>query len=85
MNTPRLPSYNRRKMANEKQIRTYSSAHFPNADMSQLGLNGSPTKVERIFPPAVREGGKMLDGSADELSDALLDILKDGKFIKEAE
>lgn len=85
MNTPRLPSYNRRKAANEKQIRTYSSAHFPNADMTQLGLNGSPTKVERIFPPTVREGGKILDGSADELSDALLDILKQGKFIKEAE
>lgn len=49
-----------------------------NADMSQLGLKGSPTSVRRIFPPPQRSGGELLKGNADEVVKALTDSLKGG-------
>ena len=49
-----------------------------NADLSQLGLKGSPTSVRRIFPPAQRTGGELLKGSEDEVVKTLVDKLKGG-------
>lgn len=48
------------------------------ADMSQLGLKGSPTSVRRIFPPAQRSGGELLKGNIDEVVKQLTDSLKGG-------
>ena len=81
MNTPRLPSYLKKKKATEEQIEVCSLADFPNADKNMLGLKGSPTQVERIFPPAVRQGQAKLVGTSDELSKELYTMLKDEKFI----
>lgn len=80
-NTPRLPSYNRRKATKPEQISVYSSKDFPDADLSMLGLKGSPTKVERIFPPKGIEGMPLFEGDADTLADELYNTLKTGKFI----
>lgn len=49
-----------------------------NADMSQLGLKGSPTSVRRIFPPPQRSGGELLKGNVDEVVKQLTDSLKGG-------
>ena len=49
-----------------------------NADMSQLGLKGSPTSVRRIFPPPQRAGGELLKGDIDEVVKLLTDSLKGG-------
>jgi electron transfer flavoprotein beta subunit len=48
------------------------------ADLSQLGLKGSPTSVRRIFPPAQRAGGELLKGSEDEVVASLVNKLKGG-------
>ena len=48
------------------------------ADLSQLGLKGSPTSVRRIFPPAQRAGGELLKGSEDEIVVNLVNKLKGG-------
>lgn len=48
------------------------------ADMSQLGLKGSPTSVRRIFPPPQRSGGELLKGNIDEMVKQLTDSLKGG-------
>lgn len=48
------------------------------ADMSQLGLKGSPTSVRRIFPPPQRSGGELLKGNIDEVVKQLTDSLKGG-------
>ena len=58
-----------------------SSADFPDADMSMLGLKGSPTQVERIFPPETNNDKVMLDGTPAELADELYRILGEAKFI----
>ena len=48
------------------------------ADLTQLGLSGSPTSVRRIFPPAQRAGGELLKGSEDEIVETLVNKLKGG-------
>jgi len=48
------------------------------ADLTQLGLKGSPTSVRRIFPPSQRAGGELLQGSTDEVVKTLVDKLKGG-------
>ena len=50
-----------------------------NVDRNQLGLKGSPTIVGKMFTPPRPEGGKKLDGSADEQVKLLMDILKEKK------
>lgn len=50
-----------------------------NVDRSQLGLKGSPTVVGKMFTPPRPEGGKKLDGSADEQVSQLMDILMEKK------
>ncbi len=81
-NTPRLPSYNRKKAMNgDELIKVYSVADLPEADENTLGLKGSPTQVERIFPPEKDVQQEMLSGTSAELSDKLYNILKERKFI----
>lgn len=81
MNTPRLPSYLRKKAVKDEQIAVCSLGDFPQADKSMLGLKGSPTQVERIFPPAVRSGQSKLTGTPEELASGLYTMLVNEKFI----
>ena len=53
-----------------------------NADPHKLGLEGSPTRVDRIFPPPARQKGEMFSGSAVELADKFIEILKKESVIK---
>ncbi len=81
-NTPRLPSYKRRSMTDaEKQIRVLSAADIPEADEARLGLKGSPTQVERIFPPEKNADKRLLHGSGGELADKLYDFLIERKLM----
>lgn len=81
-NTPRLPSYNRKKSMNcDELIKVYSVADIPEADEKKLGLSGSPTQVEKIFPPEKNTDRTMLEGSADKLSQSLFALLKERKFV----
>jgi len=48
------------------------------ANLSQIGLKGSPTSVRRIFPPQQRAGGELLKGNADQIVKTLVDKLKGG-------
>lgn len=83
INTPRLPSYRRKKLceADSEKIRVLSVADFPDADETKLGLKGSPTQVERIFPPEKNTSREMLNGTSAELSDRLYKMLKEQKFV----
>ena len=51
VNTPRLPSYKREKELREEYLREFSLTDLEDQDESHYGLSGSPTQVERIFPP----------------------------------
>jgi len=46
------------------------------ADPNQIGLNGSPTKVVRIFPPPVKGGGRKLEWNTADTLKTLMEELK---------
>lgn len=53
----------------------WSVNDLENVDRTQLGLKGSPTIVGKMFSPPKPEGGKMLEGSADEQVKQIIDVL----------
>ena len=82
VNTPRLPSFNRKKQMDcEELIKVLSVADLENADENLLGLKGSPTQVERIFPPENDIEKELLEGTADEITERLYGKLKAKKLI----
>jgi electron transfer flavoprotein beta subunit len=76
INEPRLPSL-KGKMSAKKAVITCWKAADLQADAKCLGLDGSPTKVVRIFTPPPRQGGQMLKGEPDEIVTQLVEKLKD--------
>ncbi|MBR5738403.1 MAG: electron transfer flavoprotein subunit beta/FixA family protein, partial [Lachnospiraceae bacterium] len=79
--TPRLPSFRRMKEIREEQITVLTAADLEGLDEKRCGLKGSPTQVEKIFPPAKNEDKELFRGTSDELTDTLFDLLKSKKFI----
>lgn len=77
---PRLPSYRRKAEAADKPIRTVSLADLPKPDLSRIGLEGSATTVERVFPPPAGGGSVTLEGTAAEKADQLFDLLAAAKY-----
>ncbi|WP_024615806.1 electron transfer flavoprotein subunit beta/FixA family protein [Clostridium sp. Ade.TY] len=78
---PRLPSYKRKLKSKDKEIRVISLQDFEDKNEKKYGLNGSPTQVERIFPPESNDDHEMWTGSSDEISEKMIKKLKELKFI----
>ena len=78
---PKYPSFLAAHKAQDKQIYTWTAADIQ-ADVHKLGLEGSPTRVDRIFPPPARQKGEMYSGSAVELAEKFVEILKKESFVK---
>ena len=78
---PKYPSFMAAHKAQDKQIYTWTEKDI-NADIHKLGLEGSPTRVDRIFPPPARAKGEMYSGSAVELADKFVEILKKESIVK---
>ncbi len=81
VNTPRLPSYKREKELPEGYLREFTLPDLEDRDENHYGLSGSPTQVERIFPPEKREYREIFDGIPGELADKMYHVLKEAKFI----
>lgn len=79
--TPRLPSYKRKTQMKDKKLNYLSLNDFTDRNEKNYGLNGSPTQVERIFPPDVSKEKIILEGTSEELSEKLFALLTDKKFI----
>jgi len=75
LNEPRLPSL-KGKMAARKAVISKWALSDIAADENSLGLKGSPTQVKNIFTPEARSGRRMLEGTAEEQVDALIQELK---------
>lgn len=86
VNTPRLPSIKRKYMLAESTdsselARFISLDDFDNQDASLYGQSGSPTHVEKIFQPEANSDKQVFTGSGEELSERLLNCLRDMKVI----
>jgi electron transfer flavoprotein beta subunit len=78
---PRLPSYRRKVETKNREIKIISLKDFEDQDEKMYGLNGSPTQVERIFPPSANNQREMWKGSSAELVDKISKKFKELKFV----
>jgi electron transfer flavoprotein beta subunit len=76
INEPRFQSLSGLRRARTAVIPRWGAKELA-ADPARLGLDGSPTRVVRIFPPKLRTGGVMLQGSPDAMVTELVEKLKD--------
>lgn len=77
---PRLPSYIKKIETKDREIKIITLNDLKDKDEMHYGLNGSPTQVERIFPPAVNNEREMWNGTSLELTNQLATKLKELKF-----
>ncbi|MFH1752981.1 MAG: electron transfer flavoprotein subunit beta/FixA family protein [Candidatus Omnitrophota bacterium] len=75
INEPRLPSLKGKMKAKSARIETLKAADL-DCDPKAIGLEGSPTKVVKIFTPPPRGKGRILQGDSAEMVDELVDFLK---------
>ncbi len=80
INDPRSPSLKGMMKAKKAEIKILSAADI-NADPQKTGLNGSPTRVVKIFTPTPKGAGEMLAGSADEMVQSLISKLRERKLV----
>lgn len=75
INEPRLPSLKGKMKAKKVEITRWNAEDL-NCDFDKIGLDGSPTRVVKIFTPPARKGGVILKGELNEVVDKLVSELK---------
>jgi electron transfer flavoprotein alpha/beta subunit len=78
---PRYPSFKKRRMARERIIPKWTAEDL-NGCSERFGLDGSKTRVIKVFHPLPRGKGELLEGNPKELSVHLALKLKKMKLIK---
>ena len=78
---PRLPSFKRKIETKDKEIKIICLNDMEDKNEKRYGLSGSPTQVERIFPPDENVNKEIWGGTGEELADRLSKKLKELKFI----
>lgn len=76
INEPRLPSLKGKLAARKAEFTHWQSGDL-DCDPDEIGLDGSPTKVIRIFTPPPRAGGVILTGEPEDMARELAEKLKD--------
>ena len=76
---PRLPSLKTAREIGDKPVHVRTLDDFPDPDESHYGLSGSPTQVERIFPPAHDREHEVWEG--EDSGGRLYEQLKKWKFL----
>jgi electron transfer flavoprotein beta subunit len=80
INIPRLPSFRRKLQARKMPITRWGVAELK-GDSQRYGLDGSATRVIKVFPPPTRPGGEMLDGDPSTQSRTLIQRLQERKVL----
>ena len=78
---PRLPSYKKKMASKDREIKILSLKDFEDQDEKKYGLNGSPTQVERIFPPNANTSREKWNGDSEVITKNIYDKLKELKFV----
>ena len=78
INVPRQPSILKMKRVRNTEIPIWGAQDI-GAELNQIGQNGSPTWVEKIFSPEQKARGKVFEGDVDEVSRSLIDVILQSK------
>ncbi|MFH1395675.1 MAG: electron transfer flavoprotein subunit beta/FixA family protein [Candidatus Omnitrophota bacterium] len=76
INEPRLPSLKGKMKAKKAEIPVWTAEDL-GCDEKKIGLDGSPTRVVKIFTPPPREGGRILEGEPSEKAKELVVLIKE--------
>ena len=74
INVPRKPSILKMKKARAAEIPVWGCAEL-DVDTGQVGQEGSPTWVEKIFTPEVKSQGEMVGGDVETAAGKLVDAV----------
>jgi len=80
INQPRLATLRGRLAAKRATINEITNVELQ-MDPKELGLDGSFTRVVKIFEPPVIEGGEVVEGSPDHLAEVIFAKLQECKVI----
>ncbi len=80
INEPRIPSLRGKLKAKSTKIENWDSSHLE-TDPSRVGLEGSPTRVIRIFTPTKKRDVKLFTGDPSDCVKILLENLKERRAI----
>jgi len=75
INEPRMPSLRGKMNAKKAEVTVWTSKDL-DADASRLGLNGSPTWVDKISSPPPKSGGEKFEGEPKDIVKAFVERLK---------
>jgi electron transfer flavoprotein beta subunit len=76
INTPRLPSLRGMMRSKKAQITIWRKDDLDVKD-ENIGLEGSPTQVIKVFTPPKRTGGQIFQGKTEDVVEKLVNELKD--------
>ncbi|MBQ7179645.1 MAG: electron transfer flavoprotein subunit beta/FixA family protein [Victivallales bacterium] len=80
---PRLPSFKKKLATADRPIRKLTLDDLEDHDAKHYGLNGSPTQVQRIFPPENHRSQERWEGNPSEIAERLLHRLDEQKFLQQ--
>lgn len=80
INQPRLATLRGRLKAKKAEIKEITNNDL-GIDPKKIGLDGSFTRVVKIFEPETHEAGEVVEGNPDELVDAIFKKLQECKVI----
>ncbi|AOY75222.1 electron transfer flavoprotein subunit beta/FixA family protein [Clostridium formicaceticum] len=78
---PRLPSFKKKLATKNKEVFVYGLKDFGDQNEKRYGLNGSPTQVEKIFPPDTNRDQEIWKGTGEDLALQICEKLKALKFV----
>ncbi|HHW19232.1 MAG TPA: electron transfer flavoprotein subunit beta/FixA family protein [Firmicutes bacterium] len=83
INQPRLPSYRKKKLTKDKPVQVWGRKDLTSYDSAEeyFGLDGSPTRVERIFAPERKRVREIWEGTPGDLAGRLYHFLKEAREI----
>lgn len=79
--TPRLPSYKRGRLFKNHSIKVLGFQDMLDQDENNYGLQGSPTRVERMFPPERMTDKELWKDTSDNLALKMYNKMKELKVI----
>ncbi len=80
INEPRLPSLKGMMRAKKAEIKVLKAEDIQ-AEAKNLGLNGSPTQVVKIFTPPPKGGGEKFEGEPSEIVAKVVGKIRERKII----
>ncbi|HHU55195.1 MAG TPA: electron transfer flavoprotein subunit beta/FixA family protein [Acholeplasmataceae bacterium] len=77
--TPRLPSYKRKRELDDFKVKVFTFKDMEDQDENNYGLKGSPTQVEKMFPPTKNTDKEMWEGK--DLANRMFEKMQELKLL----